>query len=58
MKTEILCNEKTLEGSFYSLRLNAAVYFLRPQLQLYGPMSWLQTLKKGDKRSRAQPGVY
>ena len=49
MKTEILCNGKVLEGSFYSLRLNAAVYFLRPQLQLYGPMSWLETLKKGDK---------
>ena len=49
MKTEILYNGKTLEGSFYSLRLNTAVYFLRPQLQLWGPMSWLETLKKGDK---------
>ena len=49
MKTEILYNGKVLEGSFYSLRLNAAVYFLRPQLQLYGPPRWLETLKKGDK---------
>ena len=49
MKTEILCNGKVLEGSFYSLRLDAAVYFLRPQLQLYGPLRWLGALKKGDK---------
>ena len=48
MKTEVLHKGQEIKN-FYRLELNASIYFLQPRLQLWGPISWPRTLKKGDK---------